>query len=236
MHEFAPEEARMIDTTGRLHPLAFTEAVIAVSPRAQSSQSQSFARTLSEELGSNATKTSVAMNLTTASAVSQQSITRQDPGAGTTASGPSSGPSLYGLVASLPTVSPAISAPVAAPEGNPSPTSASSASSPSSSQSQASFDQAYWAAQPPAVQQLQYITDPMERQDVASQLAQEGYSIDVPIMVWGWDPQTTTDARQSMGYTWVPSAQQKPVEVAPGVTYNGSTYNPNNPPAGSITV
>jgi hypothetical protein len=100
-----------------------------------------------------------------------------------------------------------------------------------------SFDQAYWASQPAAVQQLQDIQDPSQRTQVAEQLAQQGYSIDVPIMVWGWDAATTTAARQSMGYTWVPSAQQQPVESAPGVTFAGTTpYDPTHPPAGSITV
>jgi hypothetical protein len=98
------------------------------------------------------------------------------------------------------------------------------------------FDQTYWASQPAAVQQLQDIQDPQQRTQVAEQLAQQGYSIDVPIMVWGWDPGTTTAARQSMGYTWVPSAEQ-PVAAAPGVTFGGaSPYNPAQPPAGSIAV
>jgi len=99
------------------------------------------------------------------------------------------------------------------------------------------FDQAYWASQPAAVQQLQDIQNPQQRTQVAEQLAQQGYSIDVPIMVWGWDPGTTTAARQSMGYTWVPSAEQQPVEAAPGVTFAGApSYNPAQPPAGSIAV
>ena len=48
------------------------------------------------------------------------------------------------------------------------------------------------------------------RADAASQLAQEGYTIDVPIMVWGWDPATTIAAREAMNYTWVPSALHQP--------------------------
>jgi hypothetical protein len=100
-----------------------------------------------------------------------------------------------------------------------------------------SFDQAYWASQPAAVQQLQHIQDPTQRTEVATQLAQEGYTIDVPIMAWGWDPQLTTQLRQSLGYTWVPSALQQPVEVAPGFTAPGQpSYDPANPPAGSIAV
>ena len=98
------------------------------------------------------------------------------------------------------------------------------------------FDDAYWAGQPAAVQQLQNIQNPEQRAALAEQLAQKGYSIDVPIMVWGWDPAITTSARESMGYTWVPSAGQAPVEAAPGLTFAGATYNPAQPPPGSITV
>jgi hypothetical protein len=99
------------------------------------------------------------------------------------------------------------------------------------------FDQGYWASQPAAVQQLQDIQNPQQRTQVAEQLAGQGYSIDVPIMVWGWDPGTTMAARQSMGYSWVPSAEQQRVEAAPGVSFaGGASYNPAQPPAGSIIV
>ena len=103
---------------------------------------------------------------------------------------------------------------------------------------QQAFDQAYWAAQPPAVQALQNIQNPEQRAAMATQLANEGYSIDVPIMVWGWDPSITTAMRQAEGYTWVPSALQSPVDVAPGLASMGSlaAYDPSNPPAGSIAV
>jgi len=99
-----------------------------------------------------------------------------------------------------------------------------------------SFDDAYWANQPPAVQELRDIQDPTQKAADATELANQGYTIDVPIMVWGWDPQITTELRQSMGYTWVPSALQQPVEVAPGLTVNGASYNPNGTPVGSIPV
>lgn len=114
--------------------------------------------------------------------------------------------------------------------------SSSSASTPLTAQQQ--FDQAYWAAQPPAVQALQDIQDPEQRETVAAQLANEGYSIDVPIMVWGWDPSVVTSMRQADGYTWVPSALQNPVEDAPGLPAQGSVaaYNSSNPPSGSIAV
>jgi hypothetical protein len=100
------------------------------------------------------------------------------------------------------------------------------------------FDNAYWANQPAAVQPLRTMQDPQEREDYAQQLASEGYTIDVPIMVWGWDPSIVTSMRQADGYTWVPSAMQNPVQVAPGLGSMGgmAAYDPNNPPAGSIAV
>lgn len=100
---------------------------------------------------------------------------------------------------------------------------------------QEAFDNAYWAAQPPAVQALR--TAPAdERVQMATQLANEGYSIDVPIMVWGWDPYTTTNTRVADGYTWVPSALQSSLTVAPGITFDGNSYNASDSPTGSITV
>jgi hypothetical protein len=100
-----------------------------------------------------------------------------------------------------------------------------------------SFDDAYWAQQPAAVQQLRNMDDYTERTQLAAQLTSQGYTIDVPIMVYGWDPAKITAARESYGYTWVPSAMQKPVAEAPGIsTPGGQAYDPNNPPAGSIAV
>lgn len=103
---------------------------------------------------------------------------------------------------------------------------------------QQAFDDSYWASQPAPVQALRSMQDPEQRTELATQLANEGYSIDVPIMVWGWDPSVVTSMRQADGYTWVPSALQNPVEVAPGLPSFGTSaaYNPNNPPAGSIAV
>jgi hypothetical protein len=100
-----------------------------------------------------------------------------------------------------------------------------------------SFDDAYWAKQPAAVQQLRTISDQGQRTLMATQLATQGYKIDVPIMAWGWDPSQVTSLRKSYGYTWVPSALQNPVAVAPGLSVPGmQPYDPNNPPAGSIAV
>jgi hypothetical protein len=87
------------------------------------------------------------------------------------------------------------------------------------------------------VQQLRNIGDPGQRAMLAGQLAAEGYSIDVPVMVWGWDASKTTQLRQGFGYTWVPSAMQAPVSAAPGISGGSiSPYDPNHPPVGSIQV
>ena len=98
-------------------------------------------------------------------------------------------------------------------------------------------DNKYWAQQPAAVQALRQMPSEAQREQLASQLAAQGYSIDVPVMVWGWDAGITTQLRESAGYTWVPSALQQNVTEAPGLTTPGFTaYNPANPPAGSILV
>jgi hypothetical protein len=97
-------------------------------------------------------------------------------------------------------------------------------------------DQAYWASQPAAVQALQNLP-PDQRQALAEQLSNQGYAIDVPIMVWGWDPLATMVQRQIDGYTWVPSADQANIPVGPGLNVPGYPgYDPNDPPPGSIPV
>jgi len=113
----------------------------------------------------------------------------------------------------------------------------STGSTGSSGESQQAYDDAYWSAQPAAVQALQNIDDLGARSLAAGQLASEGYTIDVPIMVWGWDPAKTMAARESYGYSWVPSAMQASVQEAPGIKLPGLTdYDPTKPPAGSIAV
>jgi hypothetical protein len=102
---------------------------------------------------------------------------------------------------------------------------------------QQQFDQAYWASQPPAVQALPGIADQLQRANAAAQLATGGFTIDVPIMVWGWDAYLMMTMRAQFGYTWVPSALQPPVTIAPGDAQNGVVaYDPLHPPAGSIKV
>lgn len=95
---------------------------------------------------------------------------------------------------------------------------------------------AYWATQPPEVQALRRTSDE-ERGSMAADLAAKGFAIDVPIMLWGWDPLVVMTARQTAGYTWVPSALQPPVAVGPGLNFPGlASYDPKTPPPGSIKV
>ena len=125
----------------------------------------------------------------------------------------------------------------AQPSVTPPPPSSSGAGTQASQDRVLSFDDAYWASQPPAVQALRNVGDQSQRAEMAAQLAASGYKIDTPIMVWGWDPSKVTGLRQDLGYTWVPSAFQNPIAEAPGVNDNGSQpYDPTNPPKGSITV
>ncbi len=99
-------------------------------------------------------------------------------------------------------------------------------------------DDIYWAAQPLPVQALRNMdTASSERATLAMQLAKQGFTIDVPIMVWNWDAVITMALRAQYGYTWVPSALQPPVLLPPGLSFPGlPTYDPNHPPAGSIRV
>lgn len=91
--------------------------------------------------------------------------------------------------------------------------------------------------QPAAVQALRTIADETQRGVLAKQLADQGYLIDVPIMVWHWDPLITMTIRQNSGYTWVPSGDQAALQACPNCDLPGLThYDPNNPPAGSIMV
>jgi hypothetical protein len=100
------------------------------------------------------------------------------------------------------------------------------------------FDDAYWAKQPAPVQALRKIDDLDDRSALATKLMAAGYAVDVPIMMWGWDPAKVTNLRKAFGYTWVPSGGQQPIDEAPGLGAMGTLhqYDPNNPPTGSIQV
>jgi hypothetical protein len=101
------------------------------------------------------------------------------------------------------------------------PSATSVAQSPgSAAQSTETEAEAYWAEQPPAVQELQNMPVGPARDALAQSLAGQGYLIDNQIMVQGWDPQTTMMLRQDYGYTSVPaygqtgSAKSIPVTTA----------------------
>ena len=71
----------------------------------------------------------------------------------------------------------------------------------------------------------------------AMELADKGFLIDIPLMVWKWDPLTTMVVRRNQGLTWIPSAKGDPIKVAPGITFPGlPSYDPTKPPPGSIKV
>jgi hypothetical protein len=97
---------------------------------------------------------------------------------------------------------------------------------------------AYWNAQPKAVQALRNMPDGEDKDQLALNLANQGYSIDTQIMVWGWDPQMTMTMRANEGYSWVPSYGQANIPVGPGLSMpeDPTQYNPGNPPAGAIQV
>jgi hypothetical protein len=102
---------------------------------------------------------------------------------------------------------------------------------------QTAFVKAYWASQPLELQALPHIDDVNQRTQRAAALATQGFVVDVPIMVWGWDPYLVMTLRSEFGYTWVPSALQPNVATPAGATKPGAvSYDPAHPPAGSIKV
>ena len=98
----------------------------------------------------------------------------------------------------------------------------------------------YWAAQPPQVRALRNMdTTTADRGMLAAELAQKGFTIDVPIMVYGWDAAIVMTIREADGLTWVPSALQPNIGYqVPGGPTNPPyvPYDPNNRPSGSIKV
>ncbi len=108
---------------------------------------------------------------------------------------------------------------------------------------QQQFNDAYRAYLPPEARELmdmsyELLPDRDAKANRAADLAQKGFTIDVPIMVWGWDPYLVMQLRVQFGYTWVPSALQPQVAVPPGLPGFGNlpAYDPLHPPAGSIRV
>jgi len=73
-------------------------------------------------------------------------------------------------------------------------------------------------------------------------LAAKGYTIDAPIMIYGWDPFLCMTERADMGLTWVPSALQPGLGMPgqysePGLNTPGTLGPyPATAPPGSIKV
>lgn len=96
----------------------------------------------------------------------------------------------------------------------------------------------YWAHQDPQVRALRTMHDP-ELSTKAHELADAGELIDVPIMVWQWDPFLVMSLRAMQNLTWVPSANQEPLNLAGDALmfgFAGRHYDPATPPPGSIKV
>jgi len=206
----------------------------------ESALSDAVTQTL-QQFGINPNSVNISIAPASATSTSAAAVTSTPATASNSTSVTPAAPDLAGLIPFLGTSSGSAAAPnPTAPSSSASTASqpaAQSAETPSSENPAQSFDEAYWAQQPAAVQALQSVEDPGQRTEMAQQLATQGYTIDVPIMAWGWDPSAVTSLRQSYGYTWVPSGFQNPIQSAPGINDPGTTpYDPNNPPAGSIAV
>lgn len=71
----------------------------------------------------------------------------------------------------------------------------------------------------------------------ALQMAGEGFRLEKRIALRNWDPRASMQSWKDAGYTWVPAVGQPDIPVSPGLTFFGKpSYDPANPPAGSITV
>lgn len=104
------------------------------------------------------------------------------------------------------------------------------------------YDNAYWPAQPNAVQALKGVSfapDPSTGQrpsvTLGQQLLAQGYQIDIPIMVWGNDPYLEMLQRKADGFDWVAAAGQTPGggtgQTPPGaITVTLTPLPPFNPP------
>jgi hypothetical protein len=234
----------MINLEVNLSDLTGAGASAAQTSQLSSLSAQSFTSLLSEALSDTLSKLGINPDAITLSVENQPS---QSNAAGQPSAAATPSPAASPLAAASPfaaagasaaistTVNPTPS-PVMPSVTTPAATTLASSGTLSFSADQA-FDESYWSEQPPAVQQLETIQDPLERTALAENLANEGYPVDVPIMVWGWDPGKVMQARAADGYTWVPSALQPPVSQAPGLGDPGlAPYDPDNPPSGSIAV
>lgn len=96
------------------------------------------------------------------------------------------------------------------------------------------FVKAYWAAQPPAVRAFQHMpnsnpdgTVSSLRGELAVALTQQGYDVDLPIMVWDWNPYWIMQIRENEGVTNPMYLNGKPIHVSS----SQANYPPFDPPA-----
>jgi hypothetical protein len=124
------------------------------------------------------------------------------------------------------------------------------------STAQENYNAAYWGSKNPRVKStyeksLEYSKFNREAvmYDLATELEAEGLTsqadlIDYPIMVELKDPYIMmVEIRAPGGYTWTPSALQRPIGDIPGIAVPGvpplpgqKMYDPAHPPDGSILV
>lgn len=104
------------------------------------------------------------------------------------------------------------------------------------------FNKLYYDSKPPEIRAVLNMPtnmpeDQKARAEKARDLAEQGFIVDAHIEAWGMDPYLTMRLRHEYGYTWVPSALQPPVAIAPGLFQPGTLpYDPDHPPHGSIKV
>ena len=102
------------------------------------------------------------------------------------------------------------------------------------------FNTAYYLSLSPAQSSIVKAaqTNNSRLYDLANAAVKNGVIVDLPIMVWNWNPYQTMLSRQNFGYTWVPSAGMQGIQLVPGVTFPGMVpYNPLPPyPKGAIVV
>ena len=107
------------------------------------------------------------------------------------------------------------------------------------SDAMAQFKKAYWNAFLGPVRALQNIADPAARYSAAVQLAQQGYAIDVNIMVSGQGPVLAMLQRQFVDLmTWIPNAMQPSIGWSNGGNNNPPyvPYDPTKPPPNCLKV
>lgn len=79
---------------------------------------------------------------------------------------------------------------------------------------QESFDKLWWAAQPPRVRGLKDLPVDTSRTALALELAQQGFTIFIPVCVYGWSPYGVMSCYAANGFKWVPALLQTGFTVA----------------------